>query len=145
MGQRALIYVQPGHVSRSKQVAACMRMIEEEDWTPVLVGNGAWQEAARLIREGQADLLLIAYEPRSDKQRAEHERIRQAIEEAGGEVRYCRPAKEPKPRSEAGPDTEEMVRRMFQAGCDTDQIVQVLRKPRGWVREILAHLRGCNK
>lgn len=139
MGKHALIYVQAGHVSAKKQVKACLEKIDE-GWTYSYLRPGAWKEGAELIRNNQADVFLMAHGPRTDKQAEEHQRIRIAVEEAGGEVVYCRPVAEPAPRHlPAG--APEMVKRMFEAGCNTDQIVQVLHEPRTTVKQILSRLR----
>lgn len=119
-----------------------MRKIGEEGWLLVsLVAPGAWREAARLIREGQADLLLLAFGPRTERQRREHELIHQAVERGAGEVVYCRNAPEPKPRL-AGVGTDELIRRMWEVGCNTDQIATALRRPRERVSALIARLRG---
>lgn len=134
MGIRVLIYVQLGSVPVYKQTQLCLQYVMAKGWSFSIVPAGAWREAVRLIREGQADVLLMAYH---DENSAE---IARAVEEAGGTVEFCRPGRAPEPRA-PGHDTTEIVLRMHDRGGTTGEIVRLLGVAEGRVRAIVSRAR----
>lgn len=136
VGTKALIYIQPGSVSVHKQTQICLRYAMERGWSFGIVPAGAWRQAVRLIGERQADVLLLA-------RRDEHsDEIVQAVEDAGGQVEFCRDERPERPVGvPPGHNTEEIVVRMADHGGTTGEIVRLLGVPAGRVRGILDRFR----
>jgi hypothetical protein len=133
MGTKALIYVQSGDVSVGKQTTECLRYAMAHGWSFAIVPAGALREAVRLIREGQATLLLLAY---GDEHLSE---IVQAVEEAGGSVEVCHPGHAG--RAPAGQVPDAMVIRMAEHGGTPEEIVRLLGVAEDRVRRILDRTR----
>jgi hypothetical protein len=130
VGTKALIYVQPGSVSAFKQTKLCLGYAMARGWSFAIVPAGAWRQAVRLISEGQADVLLMA----THENEATDEIVR-AVEDAHGEVVFCRPPREHKRRS--GHNTDEIISLMLARGGTVAEIVRLLDVPVQRVREIL--------
>lgn len=136
MSMIALIYVHHGTVAAHKQIELCLAYALAKGWGISYVRPGAWREAVRLIREGRARVLLMAY---LDDQSRE---IVRAVEEVGGSVELCHAghaAGRPPLTGETlgGHDTGEIVLRMHERGGTIEQIVRLLGVAEGRVRQIL--------
>lgn len=142
MGLRALIYIQSGTVAAAKQTTACLRWAMDHGYQFSIVRAGAWMEAVRLIREGDADILLLAY---AGGEAAAQ--IIAAVEAVGGRVETCRGghrAPAPKPLLEPGHTTDELVINAAKRGFGPDQIHAFLGVPLERIRLILRR-RGSNR
>lgn len=129
MSMIALIYVHHGSVAAHKQIQLCLEYALARGWPISIVPAGAWREAVRLIREGRASVLLMAYSDKRDRE------IVREVEDAGGSVEFCRPGGPGD--APAGHDTEEIVLRMHGRGGTIEQIVRLLGVAEGRVRQIL--------
>lgn len=133
MGTSALIYLQPGRVAARKQATVCLNYAMTQGWRFSIVRAGALEEAVRLIREGLAQVLLLAY--RDDQLAAE---IQERVESAGGRVEFCGRGHSPAPRRQlSASETESAALRMHELGATTDEIVQLLRVPAQRLRDLL--------
>jgi hypothetical protein len=138
VGTSALIYIQPpGRVSVRQQTRECLKHATRNNYAFGLLRAGAdLDEALQLIREGQRNMLLLAYRPDNGGE------IEQRVREAGGQVEYCRPPRErPDSSPRAGHNTEEMIRRMADHGGTTGEIVRLLGVAEERVRPVLDRLR----
>lgn len=135
---RALIYIQASAVSAAKQTTTCLRWAIRNGYSFSIVKAGAWMEAVRLISEGQADLLLLAFADQDVSQQ-----IIAAVEAVGGRVEFCRPDRRPpRPRIDGpGHTTEEIVLDAAARGVEPEQIHAVLGVPLERIRRILGRLR----
>lgn len=128
----ALIYVQPGRVEPDKQTAACARYAARKGYKIGVVPAHALDEAVRLIRDGQAELLLMAY--RDGEQAAA---IVARVEAAGGRVEFCTHRRQPPQRRPTGTELDRAALRMHDLGADTDEIVRLFHIPKARLRDLL--------
>jgi hypothetical protein len=135
---RALIYIQAGAVSAAKQTTACLQWAMRNGYTFSIVKAGAWMEAVRLISEGQADVLLLAFADEGVSRQ-----IIAAVEAVGGRVEFCRPSRRPPAPRLAGPGhtTDELVINAARRGVEPEQIQVVLGVPLERIRRILGQQR----
>ena len=135
MGMSALIYVH-GTVAAHKQVQLCLEYALARGWRISIVPAGAWREAVRLVREGRARIVLMAY---MDDQAKE---IVREVEAAGGTVEVCHAGGPPLAGEKlGGHDTDEIVLRMHDRGGTSGEIVRLLGVAEGRVRQILRRAR----
>lgn len=134
MGIHALIYVQRGAVPAHKQTELCLQYAMARGWRFSIVPAGAWRQAVKLIREGLASVLLLAYRDAATQE------IIDAAEEAGGTVEVCRDD-QPVRGSALGGHTDEFILRMAERGGTTGEIVRLLGVTEGRVRSILRRIR----
>lgn len=132
MGNLALIYVQPGRVEAAKQTAACARYAMRKGYRLTVVPEHALAEAVRLIRDGQAEVLLLAY--RDGEQAAA---IVAQVEAAGGRVEFCTHRRAPAQRRPTGTELDRAALRMHDLGADTDEIVRLFHIPASRLRDLL--------
>lgn len=118
-GTRAVIYIQADDVSAEKQIATCLEYAQRENLDIISVAPAsALDEGLRLIRDGHADLMVLAYDdgPRS----AEVSRaVRDVI---GARIEYCRTRR----RVPGELDTDELIVALYRRGVEASGIARLL-------------------
>jgi hypothetical protein len=112
--RRAVIYIQPGSVSRDRQARLCLRYCDEHDLSFVAV-TGEIADAVAAIAGGRVDVIVTAFAGRSRPGD-----LREVAASAGVEVEYVRA---PVPRREMA---EAVVTVWRNTGRNVDEAARLL-------------------
>lgn len=124
---RAVLYLQPGTVPHARQAQFCLSFCEARGYHVVaLVPPPAPGDAVRMVRDGDADLVVAAFASRGT--------LRRLALAADVQVAYVRP---PRVRREVG---EVIVRMYRNSGGDLDLVASMVGESPQQIRAVLLRM-----